>query len=248
MRAALRHHLDREAALEIGRRFELLEGRLLRGEKRGDKRLVLGFVERAVDVVRAAPARPCFVIARLAPAHAHVDGFGMDDGRDRVEEGKLGFAGQGLDGIRQRRRGEGTRRHDDAVPVGRRQARDLLARNFDQQMGFERPGDKGGEAVAIDRERGAGRQLVRVGRRHDERGGSPHLLVKQADGVGFPIVGAKGIGANELGECSGLVRLGRTLRPHLVQYGGHAALCELPGGLASGQAAANDMNLADHDC
>ena len=172
----------------------------------------------------------------------------MDDGRDRIEEGKFRFASKALDGVRQRRRGEGTRRHDDAVPFRRRQPRDLLARNFDQRMGFERPGDKGGEAFAVDRERGAGRQLVRVGRRHDERGGAAHLFMQQAHGVGFPIVRAKGIGANELGESAGLMRLGRTYGAHLVQHGRHAALRELPGGLASGQAAANDMNLAGHDC
>jgi hypothetical protein len=44
------------------------------------------------------------------------------------------------------------------------------------------------------------------------------------------------------------MRFGRTRRAHLVQRRWHAALRELPGGLASGQAAANDMNLAGHDC
>ena len=40
--------------------------------------------------------------------------------------------------LRQRRRGEGAGRHDHAVPVGGRQARDLLARDLDQRMRFER--------------------------------------------------------------------------------------------------------------
>jgi hypothetical protein len=106
----------------------------------------------------------------------------------------------------------------------------LLARNLDQRMRFDGAGDAGGETVAIDRERGAGRQLIRVGRRHDERRGAAHFLVKETDGIGFPIVGAKGVRANELGKGPGLVRLGRTLRAHLVQQAG--AVRELPGGLA----------------
>ena len=40
-----------------------------------------------------------------------------------------------------------------------------LALDRDQRMRLERRGDRGGEAVAVDGERAAGRHLMRVGRR-----------------------------------------------------------------------------------
>ena len=98
------------------------------------------------------------------------------------------------------------------------------------------------KAVAIDRERAAGRKLVAVAHRHDQRAGAPHLGVQQPDGVGLGIVGAEGIGADELGEVAGLVRRRHRRRPHLVQHDRDARLGELPGGLRAGEAAADDVN------
>ena len=72
--AALGHHLDGQAAFEIGRRrFPILERGLLAGDQRVDEGVVLRLVERAVDVVGAAAAGTFLVVARLQPAHAHVD-------------------------------------------------------------------------------------------------------------------------------------------------------------------------------
>ena len=107
------------------------------------------------------------------------------------------------DRLGQRRRGEGAGGDDHAVPVGRRQARHLLAPELDQRMGEQRLLHGGGEAVAVDGERAAGRQLVRVGRAHDQRAGAPHLLVQQADRVVRGIVGAEGVGADQLGQAVG---------------------------------------------
>ena len=70
----------------------------------------------------------------------------------------------------------------------------------------------GREIVAVDGQRAAGRQLVRVARAHDQRAGAAHLLVQQADGVGLGVVGAEGVGAHQLGQPVGLVRLGHALR------------------------------------
>ena len=98
------------------------------------------------------------------------------------------------------------------------------------------------KAVAVDRERAAGRKLMAVAHLHDQRAGAPHLGVQQADGVRLRVVGAKGIGADELGEVFRLVRRGHGRRPHLVQNDRNAGLGELPGGLRAGEAAADDVD------
>ena len=96
--------------------------------------------------------------------------------------------------------------------------------------------------IAVDGERAAGRQLVLVAGRHDQRAGAPHLLVQQADGVGLGVVGAERVGADQLGEAVGLVRFGHAHGAHLVQHDGDAATGDLPGGLAAGEAAADDVD------
>ena len=53
--AALGHHLDRQAAVEIGRALEFAELGLFRREQRVDEGLVLVAAHRAIDVVRAPP-------------------------------------------------------------------------------------------------------------------------------------------------------------------------------------------------
>ncbi len=112
----------------------------------------------------------------------------MHDRRDRVEEGELGLAGQSLDCASERLRGEGAGRNDHALPFGGRQPADLLARDRDRRMRFERARHLGGEAFAVDGERAACRQLVSVAGLHDQRAGAAHLLMQQADGVRRPLV------------------------------------------------------------
>ena len=107
------------------------------------------------------------------------------------------------------------------------------------EQGFLHGGRK---AVPVDRERAAGRQLVRVGGAHDQRAGAAHFLVDHADRVVGGIVGAEGVGADQLGEAIGEMGLGAAHRPHLVQYDRHARLCELPGRLTASEAAADDVN------
>jgi len=105
--------------------------------------------------------------------------------------------------------------------------------------------DRGREAVAVDRERAAGRQLVRIGRLHDQRAGAAHLLVQQADRIVGRIVGAEGVGAHQLGQALGLVRLGAAHRPHLVQHHGHAGTGELPRCLAARETTAHHVDALD---
>ena len=148
------------------------------------------------------------------------------------------------DRIRQRRRGEGAGGDDDIVPVRRRQAGDLAARDLDQGMLVQRLGHGGREAVAVHRQRAAGGHLVGVGRSHDQRAEPAHFGVQQADGIVGGIVGAEGIGADELGQALGAVRLGHPLRAHLVQHHANAGIGDLPGGFRAGKARADDVHGA----
>ena len=66
--------------------------------------------------------------------------------------------------------------------------------------------------------------------------------MQQADRIGLGVVGAEGIGADELGEAVGLVRIGAAHRAHLVQDDRHAGLGRLPGGFRAGEAAADDVD------
>ena len=59
----------------------------------------------------------------------------MNDRRDGIEEGKRVFAGHPRYRLGQRRRGEGTGRDDDVVPVGGRKSGDFLAADIDQRLG-----------------------------------------------------------------------------------------------------------------
>ena len=56
------------------------------------------------------------------------------------------------------------------------------------------------------------------------------------------VVAAQRVRAHQLGEVAALVRRRGPHRPHLVQHHRHAAPGELPGGLAAGKAAADDMD------
>ena len=151
------------------------------------------------------------------------------------------FAGERADRVGKRRRGERAGGDDDAVPV-RRRLEDFLAADVDQRLALDRRGDRGGKALAVDGERSAGRQLVGVGRAHHQRTEPPHLGMQKPDGASFRVVGAERVRTNQLGELSGLVHGGRANRPHFVQHHGHAAARDLPGGLGTGKAAADDMD------
>ena len=107
--AALRHHLDRQAAVEIGRVFPFVEARLVAGVQRIDEGGILVAVERAVDVVGAGAARARLVVARLEPGDVHVDAVAMDDRRNGVEEGERILAGEARRARRQGRARSGGR-------------------------------------------------------------------------------------------------------------------------------------------
>ena len=110
-----------------------------------------------------------------------------------------------------------------------------------------RAGDLLGKAVAVHRQRAARRQLVAVGRRQDQRAAAAHLLMQQADGVVHRIVGAEGVGADQLRQPVGLMRLGAAQRPHLMQHHAMPGPGELPGRFAAGEPAADTCTVRP-DC
>ena len=71
--AALGHHFDRQAAVEIGRRFPFVKRRLVAGDQRLDEGLILFARQRAIDVVGAGAAGTGLVVARLEPRDIHID-------------------------------------------------------------------------------------------------------------------------------------------------------------------------------
>src|SRR5208282_3083490 len=111
------HHFDRQAAVKIGRRLEIVKPDLLASEQRVDKGLVLRAGQGTSDVIGGGAGGPGLVVARLEPGDTEVDRVAMHDWRDGVEEGKRCLAGERTDRIGKRRRGEGASGNDDAVPV-----------------------------------------------------------------------------------------------------------------------------------
>src|SRR5262249_2691490 len=85
--ASLRHHLDRQAAVEIGRRtLPILELGFLARQQRADKRVVLRLAHWAVDVIGAGATRAGLVVTRLEPGDRHVDAVSVHYWRNRIEE------------------------------------------------------------------------------------------------------------------------------------------------------------------
>jgi hypothetical protein len=109
-------------------------------------------------------------------------------------------------------------------------------------MGLKRLRDGVRERVAIDRQRAAGRDLIRIGAAHDERAKLAHLGVEQPDRVVGGVIRTKRIGADELCETGGLMGLGHPVRPHLVQHDRDARVGDLPRSLGPGKAGADNMD------
>ena len=121
--------------------------------------------------------------------------------------------------------------------------RDLFARQRDERMLVNGLCDSAREQLAIDRQRRACGHARDLGRMHHERVEPPHLFFEQTDGV-VELVAAEGVAADQLGKPIGLVDVGRPDGPHFVDGDGNAAGGGLPGGLAPGQAAADDADRA----
>ena len=242
--AALGHDLDGQAAVEIARRLALAELGLLGGQKGVDEGVVFVARHGAVDIGGPLLLGLALVIAGLPPGHAHVDGVGMDDGGDGVEEGERVGPGFRRDGLPQGGRGQRAGGDDPVAVLG--QGGDLAFLDGHQRMGAQRGGHVGREGVAVHGQRAARGQLVAVGGGHDEAARRPHLPVQLAHGVVHVVVRAEAVGTDHLGAVAGAMGEGADLRAHLVQDHGNARPGGLPRGFGARHAGADDMDGLGH--
>ena len=243
--AAFGHDFDGEATVEIRDVFPVFEGGFFASDQRLHKREIPVAIEGAIEVVAAVAARSDFVVAGLKPGFVHIDAVAVNDRSDGVEEGKGAFACEPGDRLREVGRGQRTRGDDVDIGMIRNYFRHFPADNLNIWLGRDRLGDRGGESVAINRERAARRHLVGVGAGHDQGIHPPHFKMHKADGVCAGFVRSEGVGAYKLGERAGLVRGGGAQWPHLVQDCRHARLRELPGGFAAREAAPHHMHRGE---
>ena len=240
---ALCHDFDRQAAIEVRNNlFPFVKGDLLRAEQGVDKGVVLLARKRAIDVVGARSAGSGLVVARLPPGDRHIDAIAVNDGGNRVKESQRVLAGALCDRICEPGRGEGPGCDDHAVPVCRRERHNLFAPDLDKRMLGERRCDGRREAFAIDGERGSGGHLIGIGAAQDQRAEPAHLLMKKPDRIVLLVVRAQRVGADELRKSGRLVRRRCANGPHFVKDDRHAPGRTLPGGLAPGEPAADDMH------
>lgn len=66
--------------------------------------------------------------------------------------------------------------------------------------------------------------------------------MEQADGVMLRIIGAEGVGADELGRVARMVRGGFFVRAHFVEDDGDSCVCGLPCGFGACESCAYNMN------
>ena len=122
-----------------------------------------------------------------------------------------------------------------------------LSHDGDVRVRFDRARNVGGKGFAVDGERRAGGDAVRVGRAHDERAERPHLLMEQANRIVLGIVAAKAVRADHLGEAIGLMRRSRVAAPaHFADADAQARFGKLPSSFRPGQPAADDVNVEGH--
>ena len=96
-------------------------------------------------------------------------------------------------------------------------------------MGFKPGRHLGRKPLAIHRQGAARRDLMRIAAGQDDRAAAAHFRMQEANGIMLPIIGAKGIGTDQLGQALALMRLGAAMRAHFVQYDRHTHLNRLPG-------------------
>ena len=112
-------------------------------------------------------------------------------------------------------------------------------------MSLEAPCDLRGKYIPVDGQSAASWNLRLIGGLHDDRAAAAHLFMQQTDGIALPIVGAEGIGAHQFSQTVRVVGVGLADGPHFVEHHRAARLGNLPGGLASGQSAADNVDGID---
>ena len=240
--AALGHHFDRQAAVEIGRRlFEFVERHFVAGEQRIDEAVVLFARQRTIDVIGAGAGRSGLVVARLKPGDVEIDRVAMHDRRNGIEERQRVFAGAAADRLGKRGEVSGPvatmtlSQSAGGATISLRSISISGSASSAAVIASAKPSRSTASALPAG-------SLWQIGCAHHQRVEPAHFGMQKADGAALGIVGAERIGADQFGELSGLVHGGRANGPHFVQHRWHAAARKLPGGLGTGEAAADDMN------
>ena len=235
--ASPRHDLHGHAALENAAVVKAVDGRLLCRRERLPERRILISRHRTVDIIRRAA-----VIARGEKSARHIDAVEGHDRRGRIVEMQIFVRTEGGDSVAQGVACQRAGRDDD---LAGRDLRHLPRLQRDVRMRADALRDHPRIARAVNGERAAGWDPVRVGASDDEAAQAPHLLLQQTDGV-RQVVAAEGIGTDELGKIGRDVRGRHLRRLHLDEADADAALRHLPRRLASGKAGAYDGNLRVH--
>ena len=235
-----RHLLDGHAPLEVRDLVELVARELI-GHRQGvDERFVFRLVHRAVQI-RAAVVGPfhrLLAVPRGAEDNRVIERLLRHDRRDGIVEGERLHSESLANGRRKPVAGEGAGRDD----ARRWKLGDLLAHHGDVRVRQDPIVHRRAEQVAVHRERAAGRDARFIGRRQDDRTERAHLGLEQPVRVG-DLGALEGVRAHQLGELVGLMCLRAAYPAHLVQHHPVATLGELPGGLASGEPASDDMDF-----
>ena len=118
----------------------------------------------------------------------------------------------------------------------------FAALDLDQRMVGDRRADLLGKGFTVDGKRAAGGDTVRIRCRDDQGSQDTHLGMQDADRIALGIVGAEGVGADQLRQPVGLMGLRAAVGPHLVQDDGHLGACQLPGRLTARETTTNHMH------
>ena len=81
-----------------------------------------------------------------------------------------------------------------------------------------------------------------IGGCHDDRIAAPHFRMQQAHRIALGIVGAERVGAHQLGQTARKVSFGAALGAHFVKHHRNAGAGQLPGRLATREAATNNVD------
>ena len=241
--AAASQNLNRQAAFEIIGFFPLFALGGLSGKQRIQEAVELRAVHGAVDVVGGS-----LVPARGHIDAVHVDGVGLNYGRDRVVEGQaagacdaLNLSAQGIGG--QRAGGENCTLRAVLVLV---QSGDFLANDANARLGGDRLGNPPRKLDAIHGQGVAGGDCGFIGNAQQRGTRTAHLLLEQPRrGVGrFAL---QGIGTDQLAKLGRLVSRGQALlaihdSSHLVEVHVAAQPRRSQCRFRPGQSAADDAN------
>ena len=246
IQSALGHHLDRHAAVEIGRvGFPLLERGLLARDQCRVEGEILVLRHRAIDVIGAIAAIDAALVpAAGLPRDLHVDAVVVDDRCEGIEEREAVLAGRSADRLGEAGRGERPG-SDDRGAV--RKGIEPFAYEGDVRMRCNGVRDPHRIPLAIDRERRSCGYAVPIGFAHDQRSERAHLLMQQAHRIGCGVIRTKTVRTDEFGQAvSAMRRSDVTAAAHFGKADLVARLGELPRGFGAGHAAADDMDIVDH--